>query len=453
VLGGDNPLVVTVSAGATVEVRFDITCTTSVGSIQVTVVTTGASPDPDGYTVSVDNGNGQAIGVNGSLLIPNLAAGHHTVQLSGLAPNCTVGGPNPRGVEVTAGTTTASAFEVSCRTPSGTIEVTTTTVGGAFDPDGFAVALDDRPADPVGTDAIVRYSEVTPGEHHLTLSGLTILCRVIGENPRAANVAGGVTTSLTFQVRCEIPQTCAHTGIAPPPLYQTYKPLMPRVAPAGPVFVTGSELVPTCGLTEAGYMLGVMLEHREDVAVALREQGTLTAVFARSEAACDLPYFSDLQGQPPCDNSAGGLGGVPGREATACSEKNVMKESDDPYGRGSRSDGENVCVHELGHTIMNVGLSDSDRDAIRQRFEAVVVEGLWHDAPEPGDPTQHTAATYALTNADEFWAEVTQSYFCANPAVPSFLHNGVNCADQLQAYDPSTYELVNHIYGGASDLR
>jgi hypothetical protein len=200
-------------------------------------------------------------------------------------------------------------------------------------------------------------------------------------------------------------------------------------------------------------MLSIMLRHRADVAVALRSQGTLTSVMGRPQSVCELPYFSDLAQIDPdkCDDR--GLGGVPLRAATACSEENLLQYFDDPYHRGTRPDGENTCVHELGHTTMNLGLSEADRDAIRQRYEAVKTEGLWHDAPEQGDPSQRTAATWALTSVDEFWAEMTQAYFCANPTIPSFNHNGVNCADQLEAYDPETFALVDGIYGGEADLR
>jgi hypothetical protein len=62
--------------------------------------------------------------------------------------------------------------------------------------------------------------------------------------------------------------------------------------------------------------------------------------------------------------------------------------------------------------------------------------------------------TFAPTNADEFWAEMTQTYFCANPEVLSFLHNGVNCADELKAYDPVTFRLVDRSCRHATaDLR
>ena len=236
------------------------------------------------------------------------------------------------------------------------------------------------------------------------------------------------------------------TQVQPTPTYEPYRALLAQVSALGPLYVTGSAAVPSCALDESGFMLGVMLRHRHDVGKVLRAAGALTAVFARSESVCDLPYFADLAETAVCAEP-GGLGGVPGRPATACSERNVLKEADDPFGRGTRADGENVCVHELGHTIMNVGLSDADRDAIRERFEAVLTEGQLWTEDAFGNPT------FALSNADEFWAEMTQTYFCANPAVSSFLHNGINCADQLRTYDPVTFRLIDGIYRhAAADL-
>ncbi len=222
--------------------------------------------------------------------------------------------------------------------------------------------------------------------------------------------------------------------------YTPYKPLMEQVSTVGPVCVTGSSRVPQQALDEAGRMLEIMLSNRGDVGNQLRSVGALTAVFARSENVCDLPYFADLVGSASCQ-AEGGLGGVPGRPATACSEKNLLKQSDDPFGRGSRAGGENVCVHELAHTIMNVGLSSGERSQIQSRFNAPDTKALWR-----GD--------FALENADEFFAEMTQAYFCANPEVPSFLHtHGINCAEELRDYDRATYDLIHEILRGAADLR
>lgn len=227
-------------------------------------------------------------------------------------------------------------------------------------------------------------------------------------------------------------------GPAPTPGYGPYRALMAQVLARGPLYVTSGPQVSQGALGEAASMLETMLSNREDVGAELRRAGAITAIFGRSETSCDLPYFADLAGTTSC--TLGGLGGVPGRPATACAERNLLRAPDDPFRRG-RIDGENVCVHELAHTVMNVGLGDAERQHIRARYAAARSAGLW-------------GADYAMTNADEFFAEMTQAYFCANPDVRTFNHmTGVNCADRLRAYDLETWQLLQDIYRGSADLR
>ena len=68
------------------------TNTTTTGNLTATTSTTGSNLDPDGYTVTVDGTTSQPIATNGNVTFNNLAAGNHTVVLSGVATNCTVGG-------------------------------------------------------------------------------------------------------------------------------------------------------------------------------------------------------------------------------------------------------------------------------------------------------------------------------------------------------------------------
>jgi hypothetical protein len=222
------------------------------------------------------------------------------------------------------------------------------------------------------------------------------------------------------------------------PEYLPYAGLLSQISGVGPLYATGSPLVSPVALDEASRMLEVMLTHRRDILDRLQAAGALIAVFAPSERVCDLPYFSSLSG-PVCENSAGGLGGTPARPATACSERNVLAYPDDPYGRGLVR-GENVCVHELAHTIMNVGLSDGDRQRVRARFDRL-------------KPTRRWQGDFAMENADEFFAEMTQIYFCANPEIPTPLHtHGVNCALELKGFDPVTFQLLEDIYLRPADL-
>jgi len=126
---GENPRTVAVGADA-VGTTFEVTCGPPAGSIFISTTTAGVRLDPDGYAASVDGGAGQAIGTIGTLTLPALPVGDHTVQLSGVAANCTVAGDNPRVVTVTNGGTGVAAFQVSCfSTGAGTLLFTSDRTG------------------------------------------------------------------------------------------------------------------------------------------------------------------------------------------------------------------------------------------------------------------------------------------------------------------------------------
>jgi Tol biopolymer transport system component len=114
---GANPRSVTVSAGSTAEVTFAITCNAAAGNLEITTTTTGNAPDPDGYTVAVDNGAPQTIDATASLTVPAVSPGNHQITLGGLATHCRVEADNPRSVTVTAGATTTVAFSLDCHMP------------------------------------------------------------------------------------------------------------------------------------------------------------------------------------------------------------------------------------------------------------------------------------------------------------------------------------------------
>jgi hypothetical protein len=70
----------------------DSLTTPGTATLQITTLTTGPEPDPDGYTVQVDARAAQAIGTAASIQITDVSTGNHTVQLAGVAPNCSVSG-------------------------------------------------------------------------------------------------------------------------------------------------------------------------------------------------------------------------------------------------------------------------------------------------------------------------------------------------------------------------
>src|SRR5436189_5766089 len=103
-LNSSNPQTVTLT-GSSATASFSVNCTATTGSLTVPTSPTGSNLDPDGYTVTVD-GEPKAMHIANSVQFSTLTTGNHSVQLNGLAQNCTVSS-NPRTVSITAGRTTS----------------------------------------------------------------------------------------------------------------------------------------------------------------------------------------------------------------------------------------------------------------------------------------------------------------------------------------------------------
>ena len=204
-VSGGNTQTVNVSAGGTAATTFSVSCSATTGNLTVTTSTSGSSLDPDGYTVTVDGGSAQAIGINASVSYSNLTAGNHTVAISGVAANCTVGGGTSRTVSVPSGATATTTFNVTCTTPTGSLTVNTSTSGSSLDPNGYSVTVDGGSPQAIGINASVSYSNLTAGNHTVAISGVAANCTVSGGTSRTVNVPSGATATTTFTVTCTTP--------------------------------------------------------------------------------------------------------------------------------------------------------------------------------------------------------------------------------------------------------
>lgn len=115
-LAGDNPRPVTIAAGETTAVLFQAICSVTTGRIAITTVTTGTGQDPDGYTLRIDGGGQQSIGLNASLEIIAVS-GPHSVALRDVAANCNIQGKNPRKVVVSSRSRSSADFVINCSVP------------------------------------------------------------------------------------------------------------------------------------------------------------------------------------------------------------------------------------------------------------------------------------------------------------------------------------------------
>jgi N-acetylneuraminic acid mutarotase len=95
---------------------------TATGSIRVVTVTTGTPQDPDGYILTLDGGIGRPVGSNAEVTFGGLAAGLHSLVLSGVAPTCTVAEGPFKSIPLTAGDQANVSYVVTCL-PGQTLEL------------------------------------------------------------------------------------------------------------------------------------------------------------------------------------------------------------------------------------------------------------------------------------------------------------------------------------------
>ena len=199
---GENPRTVTVEAGGTAETTFNVSCTALTGDLDVSASTSGDDQDSDDYTATVDGDASKELDPNGSVTFSGLSEGDHSVELSGIASNCSVDGENPRTVTVEGDSTVSTTFNVSCSALTGDMEVSASTTGDDQDSDGYTATVDGDASKDIGPNGSVTFSGLSEGDHQVELSGIQSNCTVDGENPKTVTVEGGGTASTSFNVSC-----------------------------------------------------------------------------------------------------------------------------------------------------------------------------------------------------------------------------------------------------------
>jgi hypothetical protein len=193
------------------------------GTLEVTTVTRGVEADLDGYTLLLAEIGGYAIASTGTLSLPEIPAGSHTVRLEALAHNCTVVGEHPRSVGLIGGEITRLAFAVTCSPTTGSVTVRVTTTGSPPDPGGYIARLNG--AEPgrllAGTDQ-ATFSGVPVGDHTVSLTGFEPSCRATEGESRPVTVAAGVESELVFEIICppltgELEVSASTSGTQPDP--------------------------------------------------------------------------------------------------------------------------------------------------------------------------------------------------------------------------------------------
>lgn len=177
------------------------------GSIRVTTSTSGTEPDPDGFLVSVDDGDERSIAPDGSVTFDSLREGGHVVRISGVAHNCSVSGEPTQMASVAEDQTTDVAYVITCTPTTGGLVVTSETVGGNPDPDGYTVTIDGGQPKSLAPTGSVRYPSLAVGTHTLAITGVAANCGVGNDTPSGdiifdLDIPGGITIQTGFLFQC-----------------------------------------------------------------------------------------------------------------------------------------------------------------------------------------------------------------------------------------------------------
>ena len=211
--------------------------------------------------------------------------------------------------------------------------------------------------------------------------------------------------------------------------------LLDMVSSAGVMCATGISTISQDALDKVSRASSMMLRHRPDLAARLVED----------EMDSSLP-MAEQQGQVETDFILlyrGGnywCDGLPSsyQDSSLCGPQIAVGK----YDAGVVVCPDNdmaVCVHELAHAVfysLCCWLPVNQREPVTERFNQPEVAELW--------------SGYALTNHREFFAEMSAIYFCVG--TDGGTQPALHCADELQAYDPATYEVLHSIYRGSADL-
>ena len=91
----------------------------------------------------------------------------------------------------------------------GNVQVTASTTGADLDPDGYTVAVDGGAGRSLAVNGTVTFSQLSAGDHTVTLSGIAANCTPSGQNPRTVAVSAGAAAQTVFQVACAQPAAIA----------------------------------------------------------------------------------------------------------------------------------------------------------------------------------------------------------------------------------------------------
>ncbi|MFI5098111.1 MAG: hypothetical protein ACHQT6_09090 [Candidatus Acidiferrales bacterium] len=176
--------------------------------------------------------------------------------------------------------------------------------------------------------------------------------------------------------------------------------------------------------------------HLPMVVANLAAAGAELHIIGRDQVTTDLPEWRQDKHVPldeydglTRDQRTRGMGGL----VTSCGEENLLSLQKDRYR------GRDICLHEFAHDIEEAGMPRSVRAMFDKQFELSKSKGLWLNS-------------YAGSNPDEFFAELTMWYFGTHGDFGMSGPKPGNGPEGLKKYDPEAYKLFEDFYSGRIEI-
>jgi TolB protein len=171
----------------------------SVGQVRVTVSTTGAGADPDGYTLTLDGTRSAAVASSGIATFPDVTPGAHAVAVDGMAVNCSAAAVPP--VNVVAGVIADVTVSVTCVVLVGALRVAAPTTGSDADVAYLLYVDQDSPRLLLANDSL-EFPILLSGSHAVRIAGVAPNCTVANTTARTVVIAFATTHVEQFDVAC-----------------------------------------------------------------------------------------------------------------------------------------------------------------------------------------------------------------------------------------------------------
>ena len=183
-------------------------------------------------------------------------------------------------------------------------------------------------------------------------------------------------------------------------------------------------------------MLSNLIAKQPSLLSNLVAAGVELHIIGRNQVTTDLPEWRRDKGKPlpeynglTRDQRTRGMGG----RLTSCGEENLLQLPEDRY------HGRDICLHEFAHAVRNQGLPKTVRARFDKQWRQSLGQGLW-------------MKSYAGSNPDEFFAELTMWYFGTHGDLNMTGPKPENGPEGLKQYDPDAFALLEAFYGGRIEI-